>query len=232
MWLTDTSITAKVVTELTEASYGSLYVERGIAQAALESLRRGLQIQFVGDSRILIDCLLGHSCAKDPAISRSVKMAHTALQTLIQHFCIKPPPMQELAQHVPRSDNAAADATANWALDNKSFMEVRVPEVLAFLEALAGSDDHSIGLLFSFDGAARGNPGPASSGVCAWWGHFMNGAFESKGLLLQKGTRLGTGTNNFSEAHGLATALKTSLHYYLWVIEQTSKLALHSVRSG
>ena len=60
----------------------------------------------------------------------------------------------------------------------------------------------------------------------------MNGAFESKGLLLQKGTRLGTGTNNFSEAHGLATALKTSLHYYLWVIEQTSKLALHSVRSG
>ena len=25
-------------------------------------------------------------------------------------------------------------------------------------------------LLFAFDGPAQGSPGPAASGVCAWWG--------------------------------------------------------------
>ena len=61
-------------------------------------------------------------------------------------------------------------------------------------------DANSIDLLFSFDGAARGNPGPPSSGVCAWWGYFCSGAFESKGLLIQRGTCLGIATNNISEA--------------------------------
>ena len=145
---------------------------------------------------------------------------------------IKPPIAEELAQHVPRNDNSAADAAANWALDNGSFFEVRASEVVTFIHELAVCKLHNIGLLFSFDGAARGNPGPSSSGVCAWWGCFSNGQFQAKGLLIQRGTRLGTSTNNTSEAHGLASAVKTCLRYFCWVSEQLVQLAQQSMRQG
>ena len=92
---------------------------------------------------------------------------------------------------------------------------------------LASESDCNIGLLFSFDGAARGNPGPAASGACAWWGQFANGSFESMGALMKKGARLGANTNNFAEAHAMASALKLCLHYHCDVIEQTT--ASHSV---
>ena len=102
--------------------------------------------------------------------------------------------------------------------------------VQAFLTELGDAPEQNLGLMFSFDGAARGNPGPSSSGVCAWWGHFNADGFYSKGSLLQKGTRLGTGTNNTSEAQALASALRTALHYFYWVIEQTTHLV--SIPSG
>ena len=50
------------------------------------------------------------------------------------------------------------------------------------------------------------------------------------GLLIQRGSRLGVGTNNASESLGLAAALKTTLHYYCWLVERVSTLATHSVR--
>ena len=87
--------------------------------------------------------------------------------------------------------------------------------------------------MFSFDGASRGNPGSSSAGVCAGWGYFhttSRGSFESRGLLVQKGIRLGTSTNNIAEAHGMAYALKICLRYYGWVIEQLAELAQHTVR--
>ena len=108
-------------------------------------------------------------------------------------------------------------------------MQVHVQDVVAFLNELSRSDLGSIGLLFSFDGAARGNPGPSSSGVCAWWGYFEIGAFHSKGVLVQRGTRLWTSTNNTSEAHGLASALKYCLRYLYWVVEQITEHAQLSV---
>ena len=131
---------------------------------------------------------------------------------------------------VPRSDNSAADAAANKALDTGSFMEVRLEGVVALVHELGRTQrQNKLGLLFSFDGAARGNPGPSASGVCAWWGFFHNDLFEPKGLLIQRGTCLGTSTNNISEAHGLATAVKVALRYYYWVTEQLVQLAQHSV---
>ena len=87
-----------------------------------------------------------------------------------------------------------------------------------------------VGFVFSFDGASRGNPGSSASGVCAWWGQWLHGSFEPHGLLVQRGIQLGTGTNNTAEAHGLATALKTALRYYMWVTGQLAELAQHSVR--
>ena len=78
--------------------------------------------------------------------------------------------------------------------------------------------------------ASRGNPGPSSYEVCAWWGYFRTSAFESKGLLLHKRARAGTSTNNISEDHGLASAVKACEHYYCLVIEQLSQLARHTMR--
>ena len=144
--------------------------------------------------------------------------------TLIQCFHSSAPGIEELGQQVPRSDNSAADAAANWALDHGSYLQVYVQVVEDFLSKLSLPDVVSIGLLFSFDGAARGNPGVSSSGVCAWWGYFYSGTFKSKGLLMQRGTRLGIGTNNTSEAHGLASELKSCLRYFYWVIEQIAEL--------
>jgi len=48
-------------------------------------------------------------------------------------------------------------------------------------------------------------------------------------LQLERGSRLGVGTNNASESLGLAAALKTTLHYCCWVVERVSTLATHSV---
>ena len=135
---------------------------------------------------------------------------------------MRPPRNRDIAEQVPRKDNSAADAAANWALDHNSFMEVSTTQTAAFIAELSLTADDNLGLLFSFDGAARGNPGPASSGVCAWWGLFDKDGFHARGPLIQKGCRLGTGTNNLAEAPGQATALKMCLHYHFWMIEQIS----------
>ena len=36
---------------------------------------------------------------------------------------------------------------------------------------------------------------------------------------------LGTGTNNSSEAHGLASAVKVAVRYFYWVVEQLTLLS-------
>ena len=131
---------------------------------------------------------------------------------------------------MPRSDNSAADAVAHWALDNNSFVDVRHGEIATFLAQLGTECSKCPGMLVSFDGAARGNPGKAASGVCAWWGCFDGGVFASRGLLWQKGARLGTSTNNKAEAHGLASSVKLCLHFYCWVIEHISTRAQHTMR--
>ena len=216
--------------KLQDAYLNRFAVERGVAASALKRFSMGLQLQIIGDSRVLIDCLLGRACAKQPEIRRHVQLAHIALQTLVQHFCVKSPGAEEIARQLPRSENTAADAAANRALDQGTFNELRLHEAELFLKQLALDEHGNVGLLFSFDGAARGNPGPSSSGVCAWWGLFNDSNFYAKGLLMQRGASLGIATNNRAEAHGLATALKACLHYHYWLIEQISQLARHAVR--
>ena len=216
--------------KLSEESYSSLYFSRGVSQSALKRIACGLEVQFVGDSEILTNCLLGRATTKDEVIFRQVQLAHTALRTLVQCFSIVPLDGAELAQQVPRSNNSAADAAANWALDHKSFMDVRVHEVQLFFNHCASQDVKNCGMLFSFDGASRGNPGLSSSGVCAWWGLWAHGTFQSRGLLLQRGTNLGNGSNNSAEAHGLASCFKTALRFLFWVTGHLAQLAQHSVR--
>ena len=98
-------------------------------------------------------------------------------------------------------------------------------EAASFAKCLATAACDNVGLLFSFDGAARGNPGPASTGVCAWWGFFHNGEFLSEGLVLQKGVSLGSSTNNYAEATAMTAAVKTAVRYYFWMIGQLAQQA-------
>ena len=90
---------------------------------------------------------------------------------------------------------------------------------------LSRHQPYNLGMLFSFDGAARGNPGPAASGACAWWGVFSNATFTPKGLVLQRGSRLGHATNNIAEAHGMATALRTRKSWVLSILSFSRKFA-------
>ena len=113
--------------------------------------------------------------------------------------------------------------------DNGSFNDVRLHEVVSFMHCLSQHNAKLLVLVLSFDVAARGNPGAASYGLCLWWGRFESGTFLAYGLLIQKGHRLGTSTNNCAEALGLAASIKLSLRYLLWVTEQLSNLALHPV---
>ena len=53
------------------SSFGSFFVERGVAQAVLKRLYDGMHLQFIGDSSILVDCLLGRACAKDAEMLRA-----------------------------------------------------------------------------------------------------------------------------------------------------------------
>ena len=219
-----------VLHELHQGVSGSLALERGVARLALSALANKVTFQVVGDSKFLIDCVLGHARASDPHICRAIRLAHVALESLISSFKAQPPLGQELACHVPRGDNAAADAVANWSLDNNSFLDLCILELQSFLYFLATEHTCDVGCLFSFDGASRGNPGPSASGVCLWWGTWHHGRFTPHGLLLQKGACLGTGTNNTAESHGLVTAFKTAIRLYCWVVEQLSELARHSER--
>ena len=80
------------------------------------------------------------------------------------------------------------------------------------------SPDDQVGLLFSFDGASRGNPGDAAQGTCAWWGTWTHNSFSSKGSLICKGMRLGCQTNNYAEVKSLVCAVKAALHFHFWFL--------------
>ena len=58
-------------------------------------------------------------------------------------------------------------------------------------------------------------------------GRYEKDTFASEGLLLQKASRLGIGTNNCAEALGMASAITIFLRFVYWVLQQLSHLALH-----
>ena len=86
--------------------------------------------------------------------------------------------------------------------------------------------------MFAFDGASRGNPGDASYGSCGWWGTWGTGGFDEKGLLFQRGHRLGTQTNNVAEVRGLAFAAKAMLHWHFWFVEECARIAASEVQGA
>ena len=214
---------------LSVVSWGTLDMERKLAQQLLTHLQSGIPLVIVGDSKFLVDCCLGRALAKGSSIVKLLDVAQEALKVLLQRFSVKTYGSRELLAHTPRKDNSAADAAANRALDGGSFEDFSSEEVQNFISALVQDGQGRTGLMFSFDGASRGNPGKASHGNCAWWGVWINDSFHSRGQLFSKGSTIGIQTNNVAEARGLTTAAKAALHFFFWILESCSRAA---VRNG
>ena len=100
------------------------------------------------------------------------------------------------------------------------------------MEQLISDSTAEVGLVFSFDGASRGNPGDASYGSCGWWGTWDTQGFNDCGVLFQHGRRLGTQTNNVGEARGLAFAAKAMLHWHFWFVEECARIAASEVQEA
>ena len=183
---------------------------------------------IVGDSQVLVNSLLGEAALKEPALLEQMSVAQRGLQKWVAIFRASTFDAEPFAKQVPRSDNSAADTAANKALDKGTFLDIDVSEATRFLHTVAANEQHCMGILCSFDGAARGNPGPGASGICVWWGSWQDGAFYSNGLILQSGCKLGSCTNNYAEAHGIKLLMKTVLRLHYWLAEQLAKLTQHS----
>ena len=200
-------------------------VPAGTAGAVLKQLRDGLCLQIAGDSQVLVNCCRGRASTCDPALVKPIRVAMEALQQAVTKFGVSCFLGRDLVAYTPCGDNSAADAAANAAVDTGSFELTMPMESQRFMECWLRGGDDQIGLLFSSDGASRGNPGPSSFGTCAWWGRWAGDRFTASGQLFQKGVVLGRRTNNYAEAHGMAAAEKSALHYLFWLAEGCAKAA-------
>ena len=90
-----------------------LDIFRAAAVQAIDRCRQGVVVQFVGDSKVLVDCLIGRARTEVDGLKRPVAHAHSLLLQLTRCFGWRPPQGRELAQQVCRADNSAADAAAN-----------------------------------------------------------------------------------------------------------------------
>ena len=92
-----------------------------------------------------------------------------------------------------------------------------------FVKAAAKDRTTQFCIVFSFDGASRGKPRKAAEGNCAWWGTWKENRFNEIGMLMCRGRRIGTQTNNVAEARGLAFAVKAALHFWFWLVESCAQ---------
>ena len=207
-------------------SWGLLLFGTGFARQVASRLHHGIPIAIVGDSEFLVNCCLGKAHCREPSLKKLLQVAQEGLRQLVSKFRAKSFPGKDLVVHTPRRDNAAADAMANRALDNGSFQHCRSSEVESFCGQLIDDSSDTLGVVFSFDGASRGNPGEASHGNSAWWGRWSAEGFNQQGVLFEAGYQIGTKTNNVAEARGLAFAVKASVHFNFWLVEVCSRLAV------
>ena len=59
----------------------------------------------------------------------------------------------------------------------------------------------------------------SADGNGAWWGVWGAGGFIQQGMLFETGYQIGTKTDNFAEARGLAFAVKAAIHFQFWLLE-------------
>ena len=223
---TGTEVTQPPLNDLSVIPWLPMTVEVSVARSVLQRLRTGICFAIVGDSEFLVNCCLGEACTNKSNLKKLLNIAQEALKQLAQGFSVKPFLHKQLVIHTPRGDNSAADAAANRALDEGDFWNVYPEEVHSFCQYLhQHRQDQNIGLLFSFDGASRGNPGAASPGNCGWWGEWSSNQFCQKGLLYEKGCTIGRRSNNVAEVRGLAFSAKSALHFLFWLCETCAELA-------
>ena len=192
----------------------ALPLPRSVCMMSLRWVRAGVLLRIIGDSQLLIDCLPSRAHTSCAHILTPIRATHIALLHLARFFHVKEPRAREIAQHTPRADNRAADCAANRASDTGDYREQLDDEIRRMAHMclnLQGASD--MGILVSFDGASRGNPGLAAYGVCMWWGFGAEGEFHSKGMLSSR-KRIGITTNKVAKAaYGLAN---TMIYIYIY----------------
>ena len=131
------------------AQPGHISVNRPLALRCLAFLRRGFALQFVGDSRILLEGFLGKLAVTNKAVVRSLRMAQEGLLRITRSFPVRAPSLQDFALAVPRADNSAADKAANQVLDSGGLRQIFVEESIRFLHHGGKHEDEELGLLIS-----------------------------------------------------------------------------------
>ena len=205
---------------------GSLSITSAWRMACREGLKRmaqGILMQVVGDSQVVADIFNGKAVASNAVICKHVSTAQESMRQLLMRFPIRPRWAHDFVKQVARSDNSAADSAANRALDQGSFEEFASKACSRFVQELAARPDREYGFLWSFDGASRGNPGPASFGVCAWWGVWTCEGFRPGSLIYSRGATIGSCGNNQAEAHGLSHALRGAMKICTWMLQQAAR---------
>ena len=149
---------------LSVVSWGTLNMERKMAQQLLTHLQSGIPLVIVGDSKFLVDCCLGRASAKGTSIVKLLHVAQEAIKVLLQRFSVKTYGSRELLAHTPRKDNSAADAAANRALDFGNFEDFSLEEfhnfISAFVQRWTGTHRTYVFLRWSESG---------KSGHCISW---------------------------------------------------------------
>eukprot|EP00973_Karenia_brevis_P001549 210307-Karenia_brevis.AAC.1 len=106
----------------------------------------------------VIKALMGSVSLRHAGLLTMLQRAHATLQEVVNCFHVSPPLARQLAQHVLRADNSAADSAANSALDDGNFAQIDPLEHDHFLSRLAAEPDGRFlsdhGILISFDGAS------------------------------------------------------------------------------
>lgn len=68
-----------------------------------------------------------------------------------------------------------------------------------------------VGIVFSFDGASRGNPGKPAWGCCGWRGYCSAYGVHERELLSDIGKQIGVATNIEDKVAGLSMAVRMLL---------------------
>eukprot|EP00933_Yihiella_yeosuensis_P028749 TRINITY_DN2257_c0_g1_i1.p1 TRINITY_DN2257_c0_g1~~TRINITY_DN2257_c0_g1_i1.p1 ORF type:complete len:740 (-),score=46.39 TRINITY_DN2257_c0_g1_i1:86-2305(-) len=146
-------------------------------------------IAGIGDSSLVVDALTGKHCCTAPGLKMVCGRTLALIRLLLQKGIRPPTGSHSFFAHVPRSSNNEADRLANEALDSEcSAIDV---DLHAWRTV---SDLQCVALHFGFDGASRGNPGPAAAG---FW--ISAQIAERRYTLVRGRIFLGAATNNQAE---------------------------------
>jgi hypothetical protein len=156
----------------------------------------GAPLMFAGDSALVVNYVNGKwQCGSDSVFLAQIRRARWLLYAVEHGWKYEPFTSDEpLLVQRPRAYNAFADACCSFVLDTEGFVQHFWD--LPF-------DPLACPVHVSFDGASRGNPGPAACGAVVQVHH--NDAWH---LAAAFGCCIGHATNNVAEFEGLIASVQ------------------------